>query len=419
MQQRNQKHGFTLVELLVVIAIIGILIGLLLPAVQAAREAARRMKCSNNLKQLGLGMHTYYEALGAFPAICGWGGGYNSGGFSFNVAMGAYCENGSLTEFWASTPGEYGLDGPSVPFLLPDYHTVYSSDSELARLYREVAGKPITYQICPSDGAAGQLIGMYADDTPWISRTSYYGSLGDTLENTRSPFIQGGSRTIRTGKNQTSDVSFSELTGKTGAFGGYVYAMDQNQRGFFGGQWKYTSNVADGTSNTIMFSERVLDAAALTTNGTVTGNNKIKGNLAEISPLTPANCTAVRSQGDRNLFEQGKQIGFGFPGWGYMIGIYSNCAFQTILPPNSPSCGGPGGVYESEKLMSASSNHSGGVNVVLADGSVRFVTDNVNCTSTTSSDEDYYNNGGEPTGKSPYGVWGAMGTVKGGESASL
>ena len=89
------RAGFTLIELLVVIAIIAILIALLLPAVQQAREAARRMKCRNNLKQIGLGLHNFEEANGAFPASYEGVPG-TSGNWSAHVLLLPYLELGQM-----------------------------------------------------------------------------------------------------------------------------------------------------------------------------------------------------------------------------------------------------------------------------------------------------------------------------------
>jgi prepilin-type N-terminal cleavage/methylation domain-containing protein len=93
---RLKRSGFTLVELLVVIAIIGILVGLLLPAVQAAREAARRMQCSNNLKQIGLAIHNYESATKRIPSGCATGVTLLINNTSPHVALLPYLEQNAL-----------------------------------------------------------------------------------------------------------------------------------------------------------------------------------------------------------------------------------------------------------------------------------------------------------------------------------
>lgn len=92
-----RRYGFTLVELLVVIAIIGVLVGLLLPAVQSAREAARRMQCSNNLKQITLAMHNYESAHRKMPANF-TSGTSTSGNFSVFAKMAPFYEQGNVLD---------------------------------------------------------------------------------------------------------------------------------------------------------------------------------------------------------------------------------------------------------------------------------------------------------------------------------
>ncbi len=371
MLKKEISKGFTLVELLVVIAIIGILIGLLLPAVQAAREAARRMQCTNNVKQLGLACQTFHDAQGFLPSaghqillrkykdtVGSWER------FSGLIVMLPYIEQQALyaqaVNRWETNPGNGypWLEGTDVPWC-----------------------QTVNAFLCPSDGSGKQADGV-------LAATSYHLNRGDT----------------------TLLWDWNEYRG---AF------ADGNQH-----EMKY-ADITDGTSNTAFFSESVIGSAKTA--------EKVKGGIVLLGGsfnshstdwanfyFLPATCAAARgSNGDISKNYSVGSTGYQQIGrrWGDSNGPYT--MFYTILPPNAPTCARGGN--EECCITTASSNHSGGVNVCMGDGSVRFVSDTVDC---GNQNEDLYNvvrNQSRPQdygGQSVYGVWGAMGSSAGGETTS-
>lgn len=200
----NGRRGFTLVELLVVIAIIGILIALLLPAVQAAREAARRSQCSNNLKQMSLGLHNYHDVYKQFPLP-----GMIANKLGWNYSILPYIEQKPLFDSISSLQTSASLP-PSAEAASTSAIPAYLCPS--APVIEHTSSSPTTYGGKP------------------VYTIHYYGILGPR------------------GTNPTTNVAYP-CVNMSEAFGG------ECQEGVF---WQYGSairDITDGTSNTYLLGE--------------------------------------------------------------------------------------------------------------------------------------------------------------------
>jgi len=348
------RRGFTLVELLVVIAIIGVLVALLLPAVQSAREAARRTQCASNQKQIGLALHNYHDAFNKFPYLRG---GRNQS------RCGDYHGIVSLLPFLEQQPRFDAIANDAT------YRNPWDN------AYLPFQGR-IAAIVCPSTS-------MHVNrNVPNQRHRSYHFSVGTTIVGNY---------------NGPTEGLFGFQTP-----GALVPPCPPGPSGH-----KSFKDIIDGSSNTIAVSEKAA--------GRETGSRTIYG--YGVQPFSaaallanPGTClaTAVNKTYLPNLnvgiWMSADIWAFGHPHW---------AAFTTVLPPNSPSCyDGTEGNNPSRGngIFSATSLHPGGVLGCLADGSVRFINDTIDC-----------GNFGVASGATPanYGVWGAMGTINGGESAAL
>jgi prepilin-type N-terminal cleavage/methylation domain-containing protein len=323
----KRHRGFTLIELLVVIAIIAVLIALLLPAVQQAREAARRSQCKNNLKQLGLALHNYHDTVGVFPPAtirgtnCVQVGFTKCNGLSFLARLLPYYDQAPMYN--------------NLNFIVePAWN-----DPNLTTGYAPISGTRIPLLLCPSDPLRRSEV------RPDLAPTSYAACVGNN-------------------ENWCADPTWYE--GKMGS-GNAQWVCTSSQAGtavVFGNSTVKIAAITDGTSNTMVLAEWTKGSPA------VQQNNQYAGCLSGSVP-PPASTS--------NNYEP---IGYS---WLYSNGMHS-WAFTTLMKPNDPIVK----FQQDQQCVQApwvgpvrfrsSSEHVGGVHVLLCDGAVRFVSDSINLT---------------------------------------
>jgi len=325
----RNRRGFTLIELLVVIAIIAILIGLLLPAVQKVREAAARMQCSNNLKQLGIAMHTFNDTYNHFPV--GLANDDNSQ-WGFMCYLLPYFEQDNLYKALTSAPssandrmwlppnmggGSNGTGFTGAPNI-DNIHNASTSgrcdtNGALTANGIAVVSTPIKTLVCPSDIVPALGTSTQRGVSTGWAKTNYLGNMGNTRTWSATNFGCGGTF----GNMNNGVLLFSNENNNT-----YVSSL---------------TSITDGTSNTVMLGEV-----------SVTAN---------VSPTNTGSCS--------------------YPAWAGGTGNSCNgvgCLGSTLRAMDAvyPLNGGAD--------MSFGSKHTGGAMFSFCDGSVKFITNTINTT---------------------------------------
>ena len=318
------KLAFTLVELLVVIAIIGILVGLLLPAVQSAREAARRMQCSNNLKQLGLGVHNYMSTFQETLPVGSWHGVHGT----WLVGLLPYIEQTAMFNSYVNLGGVQSFRTGGIRY------------GDLVNRVN-VTTKQMPSYSCPSDRvtAAPNIIAG-------ITFHNYVANYGNTTRGRLSPY----GVTSTGAPNVFGGAPFIEfINANTGNWGNY-YTWIHTDLSKLKFKTKLTE-ISDGTSNTLLFSD------CLQGRGGDLSGFAWWGGGAHFETLLAPNTTQP------DVVEQ-------------------SCATGAARNPTNPPCivraAASGNVVTTgAETHAARSRHTGGVQCTLADGSVRFVSNSI------------------------------------------
>ncbi len=210
-----RRRGFTLVELLVVIAIIGVLVGLLLPAVQSAREAARRMSCSNNMKQIGLAYHNFHDARGEFPAASTW---YQNGKSSSSLPD--FSQPAALDKSWTVDIFPY-MEQDALYEGIDDLDQFADRGGLFGDANRELVSTHVSVYQCPSSPGPHEFTGYwnYASEGTWGEKEfdeSKVVATGDYMRAREVRYNDGsGKRVIKTAMYWKQPARFRDITDGT------------------------------------------------------------------------------------------------------------------------------------------------------------------------------------------------------------